>query len=169
MIIIKNKITTYELATMGIMLAIIEIAKISLSLILGVELVTLLFIISTITFKNKTFYLLCSFLLVEGILNGFGIWWFMYVYIWLILILIVLKFQNHKSVLFWGVLSGMFGLIFGALCFPIYFIVGGLDMAFSWWVAGITTDIIHGFSNFLLCMFLFSPLSKLTKKLTIDD
>ena len=169
MIIIKNKLDTYELATMGIMLGVIEVAKISLSLILGVELVTLLFIISTITFKNKTFYLLGSFLLVEGLLNGFGIWWFMYVYIWLILILIVLKFQNNKSVLFWSVLSGMFGLIFGALCFPIYFIVGGVDMAFSWWVAGITTDVIHGISNFVLCMILFYPLSKLAKKLTIDD
>ena len=160
----KCKLTTTDLVAMGIMVGIIEVAKISLSLVLGVELVTLLFILSTLVFEKKTFYLLGSFLLVEGVLNGFGIWWIMYVYIWALLIFIVLRFKHCKSIWFWSTLSGIFGFTFGALCCPIYYFVGGLNMAVSWWIAGISTDIAHGVSNFLLCMVLFVPLRRLLEK-----
>ena len=33
-------------------------------------------------------------------------------------------------------------------------------MAITWWISGISTDIIHGVSNFIVCMVLFKPLKK---------
>ena len=37
----------------------------------------------------------------------------------------------------WALLSGTFGLLFGALCAPVDLVVGGPALAFSRWVSGI--------------------------------
>lgn len=144
---------------MGIMLAIIEIAKLALSSIAGVEVVTLLFIVYTLFFGMKMVYMLPAFLLIEGVLGGFGIWWFMYVYIWALLVVITYTFRKNKSVWFWSMISGLFGLFFGLLCCPVYFITNGINTGFTWWLAGIPTDVLHGISNFVLCLILFKPLN----------
>lgn len=156
----KIKILTKDIAVMGIMLAIIEAAKFALSFIAGVEIVTLLFILYTLFFDKKMVYVLPVFLIIEGIIGGFGIWWFMYVYTWAILIIVSYLFRKRTSMWFWSIISGLFGLLFGTLCCPVYFITFGTETAISWWIAGIPTDIIHGVSNFILCMILFKPLKK---------
>lgn len=156
----KIKISTKDIAIMGIMLAIIEAAKFALSFIAGVEVVTLLFILYTLFFDKKMVYVLPAFLIIEGIIGGFGLWWFMYVYTWAILVIVSYLFRKHTSMWFWSVVSGLFGLLFGTLCCPVYFIAFGTETAISWWIAGIPTDIIHGVSNFVLCMILFKPLKK---------
>ena len=153
-------ITTKDIVLMSMMVTIIEIAKFSLSFIAGVEVVSLLFIIYTLFFQKKMAYVLPMFYLIEGVLYGFGIWWFMYIYIWAILVFITYLFRKNKSIWVWSIISGIFGLIFGLLCCPIYFITGGPHMAITWWIAGIPTDIIHGISNFIVCMVLFKPLNK---------
>lgn len=163
----KIKITTKDIALMGVLLAIIEIVKFALGFIAGVELVTLLLIIYTLYFKEKMLYMLTSFLLVEGVLNGFSIWWVMYIYIWTILILITYLFRNNDNVLFWSIVSGLFGLSFGLLCCPIYIVIMGLDTAIAWWISGITTDIIHCICNFISCMVLFVPLKRVLNKIRL--
>lgn len=77
----KFTLTTKDIALMGVMLAVLEVAKFALSSIASVEVVTLLFIVYTLFFGKKMVYMLPAYLLIEGILSGFGIWWFMYVYI----------------------------------------------------------------------------------------
>ena len=155
----KIKLSTRDIALMGIMLAIIEVAKLALSSIAGVEVVTLLFIVYTLFFGKKMIYMLPTYLLIEGILGGFGIWWFLYVYIWAILVLITYICRKNKSVWFWSIVSGLFGLFFVFLCCPIYFITNGIQTGFVWWLTGIPTDILHGVSNFVLCLILFKPLN----------
>jgi len=162
----KNKsLTTKDIVLMGIMLAVIEVAKFALSFIAGVEIVTLLFILCTLFFEKKMKYMLPAFVLLEGILYGFGIWWFMYIYIWAILVLLTYLFRKRQSVWFWSVFSGLYGLLFGTLCCPVYLITGGIKMVISWWIAGIITDITHGISNFILCMILFVPLKRVLDKM----
>lgn len=156
----KLNLTTKDIVLIGIMLSIIEVVKFSLSAIAGVELVTLLFIIYTLFFRKKMIYVLPAFYLVEGILFGFGTWWFAYIYIWAILVILVYLFRKNQSVWFWSILSGLFGLSFGFLCSFVYLAIGGFNMAITWWIAGIQTDIVHGISNFFVCLVLFKPLSR---------
>jgi energy-coupling factor transport system substrate-specific component len=47
--------------------------------------------------------------------------------------------------------------MFCALYIPLYLITGGSTFAVSWWVSGIPYDIIHGATNFILCLVLFKP------------
>ena len=159
----KLLLKTKDIVLIGMMLAVIEVVKFSLSFIAGVELVTLLFIIFTLSFREKMLYLLPAFYLTEGVLFGFGIWWFMYLYIWALLVLVVYLCKKKQSVWFWSTLSGIFGMLFGLLCSPVYFVAGGVDVAISWWIAGIPVDIVHGISNFIVCLVLFKPLDRALK------
>lgn len=156
----EMKLTTKDIILIGISLAIMEVLKIALGGLPGVEFVSLLVIIYTLYFRKKIIYLLTAFCIIEGVLYGFGIWWFMYLYIWFILAFVVYLFRYKESAFFWSILCGIYGLIFGLLCSPIYFITGGLNMAISWWIAGLTIDVVHGISNFFLCLILFKPLKR---------
>lgn len=157
----KTNIDTRDIVLMGAFIAIIEAAKILLSPIAGVEMVTLLLILSTLYFRKKMPYMLLGYLLIEGILNGFSIWWVMYIYIWSLLVLLTYLFRNMTSIWCWSIFSGVFGIIFGALCCPIYFITNGVEVGIAWWIAGLPTDILHGVSNFVLCLVLFKPLNNI--------
>ena len=159
----KLRITTKDIVLIGIMLSIIEAVKFSLSFIAGVEMVTLLFIIYTLFFQEKMVYVLPAFYLIEGVLFGFGLWWFAYLYIWAILVLVVYLFRKKQSVWLFSIVSGMFGLLFGLLCSPVYIITSGINTAIAWWLAGLPTDILHGISNFILCIILFKPLNRVVK------
>ena len=159
----KLLLKTRDIVLIGIMLSVIEVVKFSLSAIAGVEMVTLLFIVYTLFFREKMIYVLPAFYLIEGVLFGFGIWWFAYLYIWAILVFVVYLFRRNQSVWFWSFLSGIFGLSFGFLRSFVYLVTGGVNMAITWWVAGIPTDILHGISNFIVCLVLFKPLSRVTK------
>lgn len=161
----KGRLSVKEIALMGMMLATIEAVKLTLAVIPGVELVTLLLIVYTLFFEKKMLYLMPAFLFIEGVIYGFGIWWFMYAYIWPLLILLTYLFRRQQSVWFWSVFSGFFGLLFGALCSLVYLFAGGVKTAFAWWISGIPTDICHGISNFVLCAVLFVPLRAALKKM----
>ena len=156
----ENKLTIREIALMGVMLATIEGAKLAMAYLPNIELVTLLIILYSLFFGKKIYYVMAGFILIEGCIYGFGIWWFMYVYIWPILAILTNLFKKQKSVLFWSIFSGAYGLFYGALCAIVYIFISGPKGALAWWIAGIPFDIIHCVSNFALCMFLFIPLRK---------
>lgn len=161
----KLKIKTRDIVLIGIMLAIMEVVKVSLSLIPGVELVSLLFIVYTLFFREKMVYVLPAFCLLEGVLYGFGIWWFAYLYIWAILVGVVYLFRRNQSAWFFSILSGIYGLLFGLMFVPVYYVTGGIGTALSWWIDGLRVDVIHGISNFILCLVLFKPLTHVLMKI----
>lgn len=155
-----NRLTTKDIALMGVMLATIEAAKLAMAYLPNIELVTLLVILYTLFFGNRIYYVLAAFVLIEGCLYGFGIWWVMYLYVWPILAFLTNLFKKQQSVWFWSIFSGAYGLFYGALCSITYIATSGIYGAFAWWVAGIPFDVIHCIGNFVLCMVLFIPLKK---------
>lgn len=96
---------------------------------------------------------------------GFGTWWIMYLYAWPLLVFLTWIFRKQKNVLFWAVLSGLYGLFFGAMCAIPYVVIGsfdggirsGLYAGFTWWVAGIPFDLLHCAGNFVLMLALYHP------------
>ena len=61
-----------------------------------------------------------TFILIEGLMFGFSIWWVMYLYVWPILVLLTYIFRKMKSAVSFSILSGVFGLMFGFLCSWVY-------------------------------------------------
>ena len=171
---IQNKaFSARDIAYIAFMVALIEVCKSGLLFLPNIELTSFWIIMFMLFYGRKTYLVIPAFILVEGCLYGFGIWWVMYLYTWSLLGLLTWLFKRIDSCIFWSVLSCVFGLSFGFLCsFPYFFIglsSGGIKEAFSvqiaWWVAGIPWDITHGIGNFVLMLILYIPVSKVMKKL----
>ncbi|NLJ91345.1 MAG: hypothetical protein GX323_10675 [Clostridiales bacterium] len=158
-----------EIPLIGMLSAILLVVQITIAFLPNIELVSLLIIIYTLVLRKKVFYVLSIFIFLEGLFYGFGLWWFNYLYIWFILALITILLSKETSSLIWALVSGFFGLSFGALCAIPYFfmglssggIEGGINNALAYWISGLPFDLIHGISNFLIALVLFKPLNKL--------
>lgn len=106
---------TREIVTMGILSAILLAAQVSLGFLPNIELVTLLLIVYTLVLKKKVFFVIYVFVLLEGMIYGFGLWWINYLYVWSVQAVITLLFRKNDSVWFWSILSGIYGITFGRL------------------------------------------------------
>lgn len=169
----SRKLTIKDITLIGLMVAVIEVCKVTLMSIPNVELTSFWIIMFTLFFGWKIIFVIPVFILIEGAMFGFHIWWIMYLYAWPLLALITWINRKKDSVLFFSILSAMFGLCFGLLCSIPYFfiglsdggILGGLHSAFVWWVAGIMWDIVHCVSNFVLMFILYKPVRSIMKKI----
>lgn len=157
--------TAIHIATSGLLGAILLIGQVGLSFLPNIEIVSTLVIVYALTLKRRVFPIIYVFVLLEGLVFGFGVWWVSYLYIWSVLALLALAFQKMDSALFWAVLSGAFGLSFGALCAIPYLISGGIGAAFSYWASGIPFDILHCAGNFALTLALYRPLIRTFQKM----
>lgn len=169
----KAPLTIKDIALIGMMAAVIEVCKVVLMGLPNIELTTFWIIMFTLYFGNKVFYMIPVFILIEGAMFGIHIWWIMYLYAWPALALITRRFRQSDSVWTFSLLSGIFGLLFGFFCAIPYVVIGttedgimgGLYAGFTWWVAGIPWDMVHGTANFILMFVLYRPIRNIMNKL----
>jgi energy-coupling factor transport system substrate-specific component len=164
----KQKLTTREIAVMGLMIAVLEASVHAMAAIPNVEPVTLLLMLYTLFLGKKIVFVIAAYLLLEGCFYGFGLWWIMYLYIWPLLAFLTYQLRRQRSVWVFAILAGLFGLFFGALCSIPYLFMGGISSAFAWWVSGIPFDLIHCASNFVLCLTLVPPRRHCLERLKIS-
>ncbi len=143
--------------------AIMFVAQIALAPLPNIELVSLLVIIYTGAFKKKTLFIIYTFVLLQGLVYGFGIWWVTYMYVWTILFLIVYLLKTTNPIVL-AVIAGIFGILFGTLTSIPYFITGGPGGGISYIIAGITFDFAHCVGNFFSVLLLYKPLSNALNK-----
>jgi len=162
-----------DIATIGMMVAVIEVCKVAMMGLPNIELTTFWIIMFTLYFGNKVFYMIPVFIIIEGAMFGIHIWWIMYLYAWPLLAVITRRMRNMDSAWGFSILSGAFGLLFGLLCSLPYLVIGGtedgilggLHAAFTWWVAGIPWDFVHCAGNFVLMFVLYKPVRNIMNKL----
>lgn len=165
-------LSTKDITLCAMMVAMIEACKVVLAGIPNVELTTFWIILFTLHFKKRILFVIPTFILIEGAMYGFGLWWVMYLYSWPLLALITWLFRKINSAVSWSILSGFFGLCFGALCSIPYFVIGAIDegirggiaSGFAWWIAGIPFDLIHGIANFVIMLVLYHPVNNILTK-----
>lgn len=150
-----------RLAEDGLLTAVLFVLQIALSYLPNIELVSLCVILYTMVLGKRVVPILLAFSLLEGLLYGFGLWWVSYLYIWPVLAgctWLLKKFHVPD----WGYwfLSCGFGLCFGLLC-SVPYLAGGFGAAFSWWIAGIPFDLLHGAGNLAAAFVLFRPLKSI--------
>ncbi len=152
------KLTAKDITLIGLMTAIIEVCKVLMKDLPNIELTTFWIIMFTLYFGKKIIYVIPTFIIIEGAMFGFGMWWIMYLYLWPLLALVTWIFRKNNSPWFWAVIAGLFGLFFGFFgSFP-YIVTSGLYAAFAWWIQGIPWDIMHAIGNFLLMLILYKPI-----------
>lgn len=162
----KKALPVRKIIVFALLGAFLIMAQVALSFIPNIELVSLLVIVYTHVLKSQVFYPVSVFILGEGLIYGFGLWWFNYLYIWAVLILVTLLLQKVQSTLIWAFVSALFGLFYGALCAIPYFFIGGTSAALAYWISGIPFDIIHCAGNFLAALILMQPTYRLIKQLS---
>ena len=166
---VKTKgLNVRDITLIGMMVAVIEVSKVALSALPNIELTSFWIIMFSLYLGKRVYYAVPVFILLEGLMYGIQIWWIMYLYAWPLLALLARFLRKMDSALSWALLSGAFGLSFGALCAIPYFFIGaagataadGLRYAFGWWIAGIPWDFVHGAGNFVIMLALYHPVKK---------
>lgn len=155
----------FALCLMAIMGVVLAASKEALAFLPNFELVTLLLILFTLCFGRYVIGALGVFLLLEGLLYGFGLWWAMYLYVWPLLAGLAWLFRWMDKAWQWALLAGGYGLCFGSLCALAYLPLGGASMALAWAIAGLPFDFIHAGANFLLALVLYRPLRTVLDRL----
>lgn len=155
-----------RLALLGVLTAVLLGGQVALAALPNVEIVSLLVILYSLLLGRQVLFIVYGFVLLEGCLYGFGLWWVSYLYVWALLAVSALVLRRRSvPALGWAAVSGFFGLGFGALCALPYLVVGGPAAALSYWLAGLGFDLIHCAGNFVLCLLLFTPLRRLLERL----
>ena len=153
-------------ALSGILGAILLVSQIALAPLPNIEIVSVLVVLFTLVLGKYVAYTLSVFILLEGLVYGFGLWWFSYLYIWTILAIITFFFRKMESSLGWALICGFYGLLFGTLTSFPTFVLSGFAVGVAYILSGIPFDLIHAVANFLLAFLLLPVLRKLLEKLT---
>ena len=145
-----------RLTRISVLAGILYIAQVSLSVIPNVELVSPLILVFSLVFKKDALISIMIFVILEGLFWGFGLWWFSYLYVWPILyfmIVIISKYNVSNDFIVWAIVLGLYGFGFGFL-FAIVYLPLSLNAMISYWIAGLSFDLIHGISNFLVTLII---------------
>lgn len=149
-----------QAALFGILGGLMFAAKMAMASLPNIEPVSLLVMLFAVCFGWQGLYAVYLYVFLECALWGGGLWSVCYLYVWLILFCLARLLRRVESPFGWAALSGCFGLLFGALCAPVYWLTGGWGFAVSWWVSGVPMDLLHGAGNFALALALFKPLRR---------
>ena len=152
------RLTVREMVLFAMLSALTFALKWAMSWLPNIEPVSLMIMLFAVIFGRKALYPTYLYVLLEILFYGLGTWNICYLYVWTILALAALAMHRAEHPVYWALLSGTFGLLFGALCAIVDVFIGGLGYAITKWTSGILFDIYHCVGNFVIALVLFKPL-----------
>lgn len=139
--------------------ALIFAAKEAFYALPNINVNAVLIILCVIFFGWKAMFSVAVYVMLEGLINGFSIWWIGYLYAWPLVAAAAMALRRCRSALIWAVFAAVYGLVFGPIMYLEYFAInGGWEMFLAMWVNGIPFDLLHCGGNFILTLVLFKPL-----------
>ena len=161
----QGRLALVDIARFGVLAGLTFGAKFVMAGLPNIEPVSLMVMLFAVTFGRKGIFPVYVYVVLEILVFGIHIWNIYYLYIWLLLFLAAWLLRGMTSRVGWALVSGVFGLLFGALCGIVDIFIGGFAYAVAKWISGIPYDIIHCVANFVIALVLFQPLRKLLDKL----
>ena len=161
----KGRLNIRELILFGILGAMTFAMKVVMAALPNIEPVSLCILVYGAVFGYKALYPTYIYVTMEILYFGLGTWNICYLYIWALLVLAAIFLREMKQPLGWALISGVYGLLFGALCAIVDAFIGGPAYAVAKWASGIPFDIAHCIGNFCIALVLFKPLRELLEKL----
>lgn len=156
---------TLELVVLALLGALLFVAQIALASIPNVEVVSLLIYLYAKIYGKKALVPVYIFVLLEGLLYGFTIWWVTYLYVWAILVFLSIITKHESSTFVCAAVTSLFGLSFGLLCTIPTLIIGGPGAAVTFFINGLPFDIAHFAGNLTAALVLYYPLYSLMRRL----
>ena len=151
--------------------ALMFVSKQVLEFLPNIHLLGALTMVYTLVFRQRALIPIYCFILLEGILAGFNLWWIPYLYLWAILwgvtMLLPKRMPPWLPAPVYAVVCGLFGLAYGTLYAPFQcyaFLNGDWNRTLTWIAVGFPWDVIHGAGNLAMGL-LIVPLTTLLRSL----
>ena len=160
-----KRLSIREIALFGVLGAVTFALQVAMAPLPNIEPVSLLVMIFAAVFGWKCLYPVYVFVVMEILFYGISTWNVYYMYVWTVLALGAVLLRRQQHPLAWALLSGVFGLFFGALCGIVDVFIGGFAYAATKWVSGIPFDLLHCGGNFAIALIMFKPLRSAMDKL----
>ena len=163
------KLNIKELAVFGMLGAMMFASKMLMEFLPNIHLLGVFTIATTVVYRQKALYPIYIYVLLNGLIAGFNVWWVPYLYIWTILwgatMLLPKSLPKKAKPFVYMGLCGLHGFLYGILYAPAQALFFGLsfDATVAWIVAGFPFDAIHGVSN-IICGVLICPIIAVLKK-----
>ena len=161
----KKHLTIVEMVLFGMLAALTFALQVVMGPLPNIEPVSLLVMLFAVTFGWKCLYPVYIFVVMEVLYYGINVWNIYYLYVWTVLAVAAIWMRKAENPFVWAILSGTFGLLFGALCGIVDVFIGGFSYAAAKWASGIPFDVTHCVGNFVIALVLFKPLRGLMAKL----
>ena len=161
----KKKLSIREITLFAVLGAMTFALQVVMAPLPNIEPVSLLVMIFAAVFGWKCLYPVYVFVVMEILFYGISMWNVYYLYVWTVLALGAILMRKQRHPFAWALLSGVYGLFFGALCGIVDIFIGGFGYAAAKWVSGIPFDLLHCGGNFGIALIMFSPLRNLLEKL----
>lgn len=159
-----KKLTTREVATFAVLAALMFASKKAMEFLPNIHLIGVLIVAATVVYRARALYPLYVYVLLDGMVAGFGTWWIPYLYIWTVLwgvtMLLPRRMPKWLAPFVYAAVCGLHGLLFGVLYAPAQALFFGLSFkaTVAWVMAGLPFDAIHAVSNFVCGLLLIVPL-----------
>lgn len=154
-----------EVVLFGVLGALTFALQVVMAPLPNIEPVSLLTMLFAAVFGWKSLYAVYVFVVMEVLFHGIGLWNINYLYIWTVLAVAAVLLRKMKPALGWAMLSGIYGLFFGALCGIVDVFIGGFGYAVTKWISGIPFDLLHCGGNVAIALILWKPLRELLERL----
>ena len=161
----KPGLSLREVVLFGVLGALTFALQVVMGPLPNIEPVSLLVMLFAVTFGWKGLFPVYIFVAMEILFYGLGLWNINYLYIWAVPALAGVVLRKMDGALGWALVSGVFGLVFGALCGIVDLFIGGWGYAAAKWASGIPFDVLHCAGNFGIALILFKPLRGVLEKL----
>ncbi len=146
-------------------------AKQALEILPNVELISTLTMVYTLVYRRRALIPISLFILMEGVLWGFAVWWVPYLYLWPLLWALTMalpkRIPGWLRIPVYAGTCALFGLCYGSLYAPwqaVAFLGWNPDKLLAWIVAGLPWDVTHAIGNLALGS-LIVPLTELLQDL----
>lgn len=163
------KLKLKDIIILSLMSALMTVGDLALEALPNIHLVGVFVVATTAVYRKYALFSIYVYVLIQGILGGFSLWWIPYLYIWTVLwgmiMLIPQSLSEKIKVILCIVLCALHGFLFGTLYAPAQAIMFGLDFkgAIAWIAAGLYFDMLHGVGNLVLGALLIYPTVKILK------
>lgn len=161
----------WEMVVFSMLAALMFVSKVAMEALPNIHLVGVLTIVYTVVYRYKALIPIYIYVLLNGVIAGFNLWWIPYLYIWALLwgaaMLIPRSTPRAVRAVLYPLLCAGHGILFGTLYAPVWALIYGLDFQemLAWIVGGFGFDALHAIGNFALGLLIF-PLSELLFRLS---
>ena len=164
------KLKLKDVAVLSLMGALMFAGDVLLEMLPNIHLVGVLIVVTTVVYRKWAILAIYVYVLMQGLLSGFDLWWIPYIYIWdflwLFIMLIPKRLPDNIKNILYVVVCALHGYLFGILYAPsqvLLFFDGDFSRMIPWIILGIPADITHGTSNLILGTLFILPAVKILK------